>query len=58
MSTFNNHDDFAEAYDIDIYSVPLVLRGFSIQGPLQGPEDWHLGKHERDLFGDEQLDLD
>jgi hypothetical protein len=38
--------------------VPLVLRGFSIQGPLQGPEDWHLGKHERDFFGDEEMDLD
>ena len=58
MSTFNNHDDFAEAYDMDKFNVPLLLRGLSNQEPLQGPEDWHLGKHERDFFGDEEMDLD
>jgi hypothetical protein len=58
MSTLNNHDDFAEPYDMDIFNVPLLLRGLSIQEPLQGPEDWHLGKHERGFFGDEERDLD
>lgn len=43
---------------MDMFSVPLLLRGFSNQEPLQGPEDWHLGKHERDFFGDEDMDID
>jgi len=41
------------------FDVPLLLRGFSNQDPLQGPEDWLLGKHERGFFfGDEEMDLD
>ena len=38
--------------------MPLLLRDLSIQEPLQGPEDWHLGKHERGFFFCEEFDLD
>ena len=58
MSAFNNDNNQPEAYDLNIFSVPRVLRGFSIQDPLQGPEDWLLGKHERGFFFGEELDLD
>ena len=58
MSAYNDNH-FAKAFDMSKFDVPLLLRGFSNQEPLQGPEDWHLGKHERGfIFGDEEMDLD